>query len=84
VARNRYFLNAFEPTYDRDDPRAAVAYIEKAVARGFWAILVFHDVLEHRLGEGDTSKAVHHQILEWMVQQPVWCAPMRDVFNTIV
>lgn len=83
VHRDRYFLNAFEPTYDADDPRPAVAYVDKAVRRGHWAILVFHDVLERRLGEGDTSKAVHHQILEWLVQQPVWCAPMRTVFESI-
>jgi peptidoglycan/xylan/chitin deacetylase (PgdA/CDA1 family) len=84
VSRNRYFLNAFEPTYDRDDAHPAAAYIKKAVDRGFWAILIFHDVLERRVGEGDTSTVVHRQILQSLVRQPVWCAPMRDVFNAIV
>jgi peptidoglycan/xylan/chitin deacetylase (PgdA/CDA1 family) len=83
VARERYRLNAFEPTYDADDPRPAFAYVQKAVERGHWAILVFHDVLEKRVGEGDTSKAVHHQILQWLVRQPVWCAPMRQVFTAL-
>ncbi len=83
ISRDRYLLNGFEPTYDNDDPRPASAYVQKAVDRGHWAILIFHEVLEKRLGEGDTSKAVHHQILSWLVQQPVWCAPMRDVFQSL-
>jgi peptidoglycan/xylan/chitin deacetylase (PgdA/CDA1 family) len=83
VSRNRFFLNAFEPTYDRDDPHLAARYVDKAIARGHWAILVFHEILERRMGEGDTSKAVHHQILERLVQRPVWCAPMREVFEAI-
>ena len=83
VGRDRYRLNAFEPTYDADDPRPASAYVQKAIDHGHWAILIFHEVLDRRLGEGDTSKAVHHQILAWLVQQPVWCAPMREVFTAI-
>ena len=78
--RDRFELHAFEPTYDRDDPAPAFAYVDKALRQGGWAILVFHEVLPRRLGEGDTSIAVHRRILEWLVRQPVWCAPMRDVF----
>jgi len=84
VARDRLRLNGFEPTYDADDPQPAFAYVRKAIDRGHWAILIFHEVLEKRVGDGDTSKAVHHQILQWLVQQPVWCAPMSKVFRTIV
>jgi peptidoglycan/xylan/chitin deacetylase (PgdA/CDA1 family) len=84
VAANRYQLNAFEPTYDYDDPRTAMAYVGKAIARGQWAILVFHEVLDRRVGAGDTSKAVHHQIVQWLTRQPVWCAPMGEVFHQIV
>ncbi len=83
IARDRYRLNGFEPTYDVDDPRPASAYVQKAIDRGHWAILIFHEVLEKRVGEGDTSKAVHRQILSRLVQQPVWCAPMREVFQTL-
>ena len=83
VARDRFLLNGFEPTYDADDPRPASAYVQKAVERGHWAILIFHEVLEKRAGEGDTSKAVHREILQWLVQQPVWCAPMGEVFRNI-
>ena len=80
---NRYLLNAFEPTYDHDDPRFAGAYVRKAMARGGWAILNFHEVLEARKGEGDTSKDVHHIILAWLVSQPVWCAPIGEVFDYV-
>jgi peptidoglycan/xylan/chitin deacetylase (PgdA/CDA1 family) len=84
VTAQRYFLNGFEPTYDHDDIHGAVAYVAKAVARGHWAILIFHEVLPARLGEGDTSMAVHSAVLDLMISQPVWCAPMREVFNHIV
>lgn len=81
LADDRYQLNAFEPTYDHDDPRRAFAYVRAAMRRGEWAILVFHEVLPTRRGEGDTSQYVHHAILEWLSKEPVWCAPMREVFE---
>jgi peptidoglycan/xylan/chitin deacetylase (PgdA/CDA1 family) len=74
-------LNAFEPTYDVDDPRQAFRYVRQAMARGGWAILVFHEVLERRLGEGDTSRATHAAVLQWLAAQPVWCAPLGEVFR---
>jgi peptidoglycan/xylan/chitin deacetylase (PgdA/CDA1 family) len=77
--RRRYGLHAFEPTYDQDRPDLAFAYVDKAMARGDWAILVFHEVLQKRAGEGDTSIAVHGQILDWIAAAPVWCAPMATV-----
>jgi peptidoglycan/xylan/chitin deacetylase (PgdA/CDA1 family) len=77
----RYNLNGFEPTYDHDDPRLAFAYVQKAIHRGGWAILIFHEVLEARKGEGDTSRRSHQAILAWLSRQPVWCAPMREVFE---
>ncbi len=83
VVAQRYFLNGFEPTYDHDDIHGAKAYIAKAVARGHWAILIFHEVLKARKGEGDTSTAVHGAILEHLSNQPAWCATMRDVFKMI-
>jgi peptidoglycan/xylan/chitin deacetylase (PgdA/CDA1 family) len=83
VLSHRYFLNGFEPTYDRDDARAARAYLGQAIARGGWAILIFHEVLQARAGEGDTSIAVHQAILDHIVGQPVWCAPMRTIFNYV-
>jgi peptidoglycan/xylan/chitin deacetylase (PgdA/CDA1 family) len=83
VVSHRYFLNGYEPTYERDDARAAKAYIGRAIAHGGWAILIFHEVLRARAGEGDTSVAVHQAILDHIVGAPVWCAPMRTIFNYV-
>ncbi len=84
TAANRFILHAFEPTYDRDDPVMAYRYVDLAIRRGHWAILVFHEVLDQRVGQGDTSKAVHRLILQRLADSPAWCAPMRDVFSAIV
>ena len=84
VRDNRFWLHATEPTYDRDDPRRAFRYVREAQASGGWAILVFHDVLGSRKGEGDTSSATHQTILQWLAEEPVWCAPFGEVFQHIV
>jgi peptidoglycan/xylan/chitin deacetylase (PgdA/CDA1 family) len=81
VARERFRLHAFEPTYDRDDVRPAIRYVREAISQAAWAILVFHDVLPRRLHEGDTALAVHSEILSWIKAAPVWCAPMGEVFT---
>ena len=81
LAKDRFYLSGFEPTYDHDDPRIAFAYVRQAIRRGDWAILVFHEILPARKGEGDTSQRSHHAILAWLAGQPVWCAPMREVFE---
>jgi peptidoglycan/xylan/chitin deacetylase (PgdA/CDA1 family) len=83
VRRDRYALQAIAPTFDRDDPALAINYVRKAVRWGFWAILIFHEVLPKRLGEGDTSIASHDLILDWIKGQPVWCAPMRSVLREL-
>lgn len=83
VGRDRFLLNAVAPTYDKDDPRLAIDYVRKALAWGFWAILVFHDVLPKRLGDGDTSIASHDLILDWIKARPIWCAPMRSVLREL-
>ncbi len=84
VGRFRYLLQAQAPTYDLDDPKPALDYVRSALDRGYWAILIFHDVLEARRGEGDTSRAVHEAILDWLAGQPVWCAPMGKAFDYIL
>ena len=50
------------------------------MTRGAWAILVFHEVLPQRKGEGDTAAAVHERILGLVAQRPLWCAPMGEVY----
>jgi len=81
VGRERYQLQAVPPTYDKDDPELAITYLRKALARRRWAILILHDVLPERLGEGDTSIASHEAILRWISGQSLWCAPMGEVFT---
>ena len=81
VRAHRYVLQATEPTYDRDDPNLAMDYVRLAIARGYWAILIFHEVIETRRGEGDTSVGCHETILRWLTSQPVWCAPMGAVLR---
>ncbi len=83
VVRDRFVLHAFEPTYDADRTDLAIAYVNRAIARGRWAILIFHEVLDKRVGEGDTSIAVHGAILKWLADASVWCAPMSKVLNRI-
>jgi peptidoglycan/xylan/chitin deacetylase (PgdA/CDA1 family) len=83
VGRDRYVLQAIAPTYDRDDPRLAIDYLRRAMHRGYWAILIFHDVLPRRLGDGDTSIASHALILDWIKAQPLWCAPMHAVLREL-
>ena len=83
VSRNRYVLQATAPTYDRDDPRIAIDYVRTAMRRGHWAILIFHDVLPRRRDAGDTSERNHQAILDWLMTQPVWCAPMGEVLRRL-
>lgn len=80
VGRQRYQLQAVAPTYEKDDPQLAIAYLRKALAWRRWAILIFHDVLPQRQGDGDTSIASHTAILDWIAARSLWCAPMGEVF----
>ena len=80
VLADRLDLRAFEPTYEADGVEPAIRYLDAALARGAWAILVFHEVLPHRLGEGDTSLRTHERILDLIGRRPLWCAPMGEVF----
>jgi len=83
VKRFRYLLQASAPTYDHDDPKLATDYVQSAIDRGYWAILIFHDVVDQRTDTGQTSIATHQAILDWIAAQPVWCAPMRQSFTYI-
>lgn len=83
VSRNRYQLQAVAPTYDADDPALAADYVRRAERMGFWAVLIFHDVLPRRLGDGDTSVASHDAFLDWLGRRRVWTAPMGEVLQHI-
>jgi len=81
--RFRYLLQANAPTYDQDLAQPALDYVQRSIDRGYWAILIFHDVVDQRKYTGQTSCATHEAILNWIASQPVWCAPMRETFNYI-
>lgn len=83
VRRYRYLLQANAPTYDKDDAALAINYVRSALDRGYWAILIFHDVVEKRAQTGETSIATHEAILDWIASQPLWCAPMGEVLSYI-
>jgi peptidoglycan/xylan/chitin deacetylase (PgdA/CDA1 family) len=83
VGRERYQLQAVAPTHDKDDPALAIAYLRKALAWRRWAVLIFHEVLPARLGDGDTSIDSHETILRWIAGQSLWCAPMGEVFTRL-
>ncbi len=83
VAADPFQLHAYEPTYDVDDPRRAVHYVKRAMASGGWAILVFHDVAGRREQEGETSRASHRAILDWLAKAPAWIAPLGEVFQYV-
>jgi hypothetical protein len=78
-----YALRASATTYDQDDPALPIAYVEDAMKRGEWAILVFHDILKQRVGPGETSIGTHEVFLRWLTAQSVWCAPMGQVLDHI-
>lgn len=82
LLQTRYGLSAYVPT---GQPPAGhiMDYVAKAVARGHWAIIVFHEVLRQPKGPWDTSKMVHDAVLKRLAAMPVWCAPVRDVFHHV-
>jgi peptidoglycan/xylan/chitin deacetylase (PgdA/CDA1 family) len=83
AAADPLHLHAFEPTYEGDTIGPAVRYLNETVAQGGWAILVFHDVLPKWHTEGDSSVAIHNQILAHVAALEVWCAPMGQVFDYV-
>lgn len=84
VWKHRFRLNGYEPTYEDDSPARAVRYLERAMANGGWAILIFHEIKPKIEEDGDTSIAVHLSILDWIAKAPLWCAPMGEVFEHLI
>jgi len=76
-------LHGFEPTFEGDGVGPAIRYLHETVAKGAWAILVFHDVLPKWRTDGDASVATHRAILEHVAALDVWCAPMGQVFDYV-
>lgn len=84
VAAERFYLNAFEPTEHVNTARPALAYLDLAIRRGAWAILVFHEVSPRWRATGDASADVHAQILDGIRARPLWCAPLGAVLKRLI
>ena len=80
---HRMALTADAPTYEKDDPAEAIAYLDEALKGGRWAILVFHTLAEARTESGATSLKVHSAILDAIAARPLWCAPIGEVLAHI-
>ena len=80
----RYNLRGFEPTDEADMVAPARRYLNRTLAEGAWAILVFHDVLPRWATEGDASIGVHRRILDLLAKESIWVAPMGQVFEYVV
>ena len=82
VLQKRYALSAYVPT-NQPDADTILDYVAKAIAQGHWAIIVFHEVVRQPKGPWDTARTVHDAVLKRLAAMPVWCAPVRDVFNHV-
>jgi hypothetical protein len=80
---HRYALNAAAATYEKDDPAEAFDYLDRALAKNRWAILVFHTVTPSVNESGATSVAVHEAILKRLEDGPFWVAPIGQVLEHI-
>ncbi len=83
IRADRFKLHGYEPTWFVDGAGRAARYVRRTMAEGGWAILVFHDVVKTRRADGETSRAAHRAILDWLTDQPVWCAPLGAVFEHV-
>src|SRR5258708_7076610 len=83
VVADPLYLHGFEPTFEGDGVGPAIRYLHETVAKGGWAILVFHDVLPKWHADGDASVATHNKILAQITALDLWCAPMGQVFDYV-
>jgi peptidoglycan/xylan/chitin deacetylase (PgdA/CDA1 family) len=74
-------LQALAVGYDARDSAAVDAYLGHAAAQGYWAILVFHDIVAQPTQEGETSDALHNEILDAVGAHRLWAAPLGTVFE---
>ncbi|GAA0334781.1 polysaccharide deacetylase family protein [Sphingomonas oligophenolica] len=78
-----YRLHALAVGYDAPDPAAVKAYLQRAIDRGHWAILVFHGLVEEIGKPGDTRIEDHRAILDTIRKSDLWCAPLGRTLSHI-
>ena len=81
--RRPHRLQALAVGFDATDFAAVDAYLKRAAAQGYWAILVFHDIAKVPTEAGQTSFVMHDQILQAIADGPLWCAPLATIFDRI-
>ncbi len=74
--RSTYRLHALAVGFDARDPAAVTAYLQRAVERGHWAILIFHGLVPNIEKSGDTRIVDHQAALDTIRQADLWCAPL--------
>ena len=78
--RQPHRLQALAVGYDAPGVATVLAYLDTALARGHWAILVFHEVCAVPRDVGDTAVRDFAAILDGIAARPLWSAPMGEVF----
>ena len=81
VAARRYRLQALAVGYDAPTIAAVGAYLDRAVRHGFWAILVFHDIVATTTERGQVDAALHDRVLAAVAARDLWCAPLGETFE---
>ena len=82
----RYEIAAAVPTWGNNSADFALDYMQQALRRGRWAVLVFHDIVDRPVtSDRETNKLVHQVIIDWInANKDIWCAPFGEVFDYIV
>jgi peptidoglycan/xylan/chitin deacetylase (PgdA/CDA1 family) len=85
VAQRRYQIAAKVPTWGYVKSDHAIDYMNDAIMRHRWAVLIFHDVFNREpQNDGETSERVHQEILTWIKDHQIWCAPFGEVFDYVM
>jgi peptidoglycan/xylan/chitin deacetylase (PgdA/CDA1 family) len=66
---------------DRPKLKDLTDYSDEALRTGRWAVLMFHSIGGRRI---KTRRSVHRGLLDYLVNQDLWIAPVRDVVSHIL
>jgi len=78
-----YRLHGLAMGFDAPDPEAVQAYLQLAIDRGHWAILIFHGLVAEISRTGDTRIRDHQAILDSIWRSDLWCCPVGRVLSYI-
>lgn len=84
VPATRYRLQALAVGYNALDLAAVTDYLDTAIRRGHWAILVFHEIVAVHAGDGDTTIERHQAVLDAIKARDIDCLPMGAALDRIL